>query len=80
MAVKKDPIFTFDNVEARGINNVPNHNTIMIIDADGQGTARQVIKISNTGMMFTSTIQDFLNDPSLYNEVQSSINIDGGSF
>ena len=80
MAVKKDPIFTFNDVYERGINNVPLHNTIMIINADGLGNARQVVKISNSGMMFTSTIQDFLNDTDLYNEIQVTIDIDGGSF
>ena len=80
MAVKKDPLFTFNNLLERGINNVPLDNTIMIIDSDGLGNARQVVKISNNGMMFTSSIADFLADDTLYNEIQVTIDIDGGLF
>jgi len=80
MAGKKDPVFTFHDTFERGINTVPNNNTVIIIDSDGEGRARQVVKISNQGMMFTSTIADFLADPLLYNEVECTLDVDGGTF
>jgi len=80
MAAKKDPIFTFENLTSRGIDKVPVNNTILVINSDGLGNSIQVVKISNAGMMFTSTIADFLANNDLYNELQQRVDIDGGTF
>ncbi len=67
----KNPIYHFDNTTETGINIIPNDTLILIKDVDNY--PKQVIKIDNTGMTSSSTIQDFLDDTSLWKSVTKFI-------
>ena len=62
------PVYHFDDTTETGIYTVPDDATIIVRDG-GSGTPIQVQKLAGTGLTTTSTIQDFLNDPTLSQEV-----------
>lgn len=71
--MKNKSIFTFRDVTSLGIETVP-MNSLIIINAV-LGAPKAVIIIDDTGLDNTSTIQNFLDDPSLYKEVGKDIDL-----
>ncbi len=61
-----NPIYTFEDVNELGINEIPDNVTVIISDSDGSGTPKQVQKIANTDLTETSTIADFLANDTLF--------------
>jgi len=66
--MRKIPIYGFDDVGSVGIDKVPNYSQVTIED-DGSGKTKMIIKVSGVGLNSGSTIQDFLNIPSLYQDL-----------
>jgi hypothetical protein len=79
--MRKVPTYWFDNLSSVGIDRVPDYSQV-VIENDGTGRVDIVFKVSNAGMTQTSTIQDFLANPALYqtsdaeNDVRY-VNVDG---
>jgi len=79
--MKTNPIFQFNTTTDTGINRVPVGAKILIIDNDGNGTPKEVIKIDLGTLDETSTIADFLNDSSLFTEISAEVgDINGGTY
>jgi hypothetical protein len=68
--MRKTPVYGFDDLTSLGIDTVPNFSHVLVEDA-GNGRTRLYMKVANTGLTVTSTIQDFLNNASLYEDVYS---------
>ncbi len=70
----------FDNYNSTGIDIVPIGNVI-VIKSNINSKMEQLIKIANTGMTETSTIQDFKNDDTLFRILDIELGlIDLGTF
>jgi len=65
--MKNKSIFSFKDLTSIGIFNVP-LNAIIQID-NVNGLPKVVILISSVGLSSVSTIQDFLNDTTLYKDI-----------
>jgi hypothetical protein len=79
--MKTNPIFQFNATTDTGIDSVPIGAKILIIDNDGNGTPKEVIKINLGTLDETSTIADFLNDSTLYSEISAEVgDINGGTY
>jgi hypothetical protein len=63
----KNPIFHFDATTETGIDTIPSDALVYIKDVSG--SPKQVLKIDNTGMTSSSTVQDFLDDTNLWKEI-----------
>jgi hypothetical protein len=68
-----NPIWFFDTQTETGINEVPLKAKVYIQDSDGFGTPREVTKIHQGLLNGGSTIQDFLQDPTLYDDITDAI-------
>ena len=69
--MQTNPIFQFENTSSTGINEVPINGIVHINDYDGNGTPNQVLKIALGTLDSSSTIQDFLNDTTLYHKIST---------
>jgi hypothetical protein len=79
--MKTNPIFQFGATTDTGINEVPAGAKVLIVDSDGSGTPKEVIKIALGTLDETSTISDFLNDNSLFKEITAEVgDISGGTY
>jgi hypothetical protein len=67
--MKTNPIFQFNTTTDTGINEVPAGAKVLIIDGDGSGTPKEVIKTALGTLDGDSTIADFLANSSLFSEV-----------
>ncbi len=70
--MKANLVWHFNNATDIGINEVPVNSKVVILDSDGSGTLREVIKISLGALTPTSTIQDFLDTHLMYKELEGS--------
>ncbi len=61
--MRRNPIYVFENLVAKGINNVPIGSIVQIVDSDGVGTPKLLQLLSNAGLDMNSTIGDFLSLP-----------------
>jgi len=68
--MRKTPIYGFDDLSQTGINLVPNFSHVFVEDA-GDGKTRLYMKTSNLGLTAGSTVNDFLNNHALYEDVYS---------
>jgi len=71
--MKKKPIYIFNGINSKGIYEVPDNATVVIIDG-GHGFPILLHKLSNGNLTHASTIEDFLLDQSLYKYI--TLNID----
>jgi len=78
--LKRNPIFTFENLLSTGINKIPLDSIITVDDFDGSGNSRSVVVKSISGMTGSSTISDFLANTVLFKEVGDNGIVEGGSF
>ena len=73
--MKRNPLYSFRDRSSIGIFNVPLHSTIHIIDSDGNFLPIFVEIESKNGLSPTSTIGQFLDDPTLYIDLSRAYNI-----
>ena len=82
--MRATPIFQFTDANDTGIDQVPVGAKIIILDSDGSGTIKEMHKKSGGSFTPTSTVQDLLNDPTLFTDVSvglgSTANIEGGTY
>ena len=79
--MKTNPIFQFNSTTETGIDKVPENAMVLIKDSDGAGTPMQVIKTALGSLDSTSTVQDFLNDVSLYAGIEATLSeVNGGTY
>ena len=70
--MKRNPLYAFRDRNSVGIYNIPLHSTVHIINSDGSGLPIFVEIEAKTGLSPTSTIGQFLDDPSLYINLSQS--------
>jgi len=58
--MRRNPLYVFDNLDSKGIYNVPLESTVQINDADGNGSTLIVQVSSKDNMDVNTTIRDFL--------------------
>ena len=63
------PIYNFDDETSTGIYDIPLDHLVYITDFNG--SPKQVIKLGNGSLIASSTIQDFINQGALWDEVSS---------
>jgi hypothetical protein len=79
--MKANPIFQFNTTSDTGIDKVPVGAKVLIIDSDGTGVPKEVLKKDLGPLDENSTIGDFLNNSSLFTEITGSIDeVDGGTY
>ena len=81
--MRRLPMYQFNNVDSTGIDAVPINTAVLIIDSDGSGTPKEIVKIGKGTLTNASTITDFLADPILFSEFPSGAVIDeinGGTY
>ena len=64
--MRRSPLYVFKNRQSTGIYNVPLESMILIQDVDGNDTPKTIQLISKEGLTPDSTINDLLNNASLY--------------
>ena len=80
--MKTNPIFQFGATTDTGIDIVPVGAKVLIVDSDGSGTPKEVLKIDLGTLDGTSTVSDFLNDNTLFKEISAGTagDINGGTY
>ena len=79
----KKPLYTFDNISATGLDQVPLNNLILI-ESDGSGSPKLILYTDNSGIDHNTTISGLLALTSQYEEVTGAAssggdqNIDAG--
>ncbi len=68
MAKFLNPVFYFKTAGDTGIDEVPLNSKVLIVDSDGLGTPKEVVKIAQGTLNSSSTVSDFLADSSLSSE------------
>ena len=66
------PTYTFLSTSDTGINEIPKGSTIQVFD-DVNSIKSVYFKMSNNGLTSSSTVQDFLNDNSLYKDIEGGV-------
>jgi len=77
--MKIKPMYIFEDLSSVKIDKVP-VDAIVFIKDKGDGTPRQIIKKSQGTLSPTSTITDFLADSTLFGEISSGGDINGGTY
>ncbi len=66
--MRRNPLYVFNDLLSVGIYDVPLESMVQINDRDGSGKPDVVQIIAKTGLNPSSTIAEFLADPSLYKD------------
>ena len=58
----REPFYKFDNLDSKGINDVPAGSLIVILDPTGFKNETIIVKKLTAGVYSNNTIRTFIND------------------